>query len=209
MKISSIKTVYDLMRYCHMPLYFQRSIRDMKVGDTFIIGKYTQPASYYSDSFYVPQRNDGEVHFVVEAWIEKERGFFSFYATWTFPTKNERGFTMTAGKFRVRKGGLIEFDKKYDDDVKNFALICRYLAQMLRKMSYEDERIYFEKQSFPLFNGVWLNSDFIERRQRLINVDGKIKPVWISYENHLPTHQLSAIVNAAFALGLLQIEGQQ
>lgn len=76
-------------------------------------------------------------------------------------------------------------------------------------MSYEDEKVYFEKKSFPLFNGVWLNSDFIERRQRLIDVDGKIKPVWISYEHHLPTHQLSAIVNAAFALGLLQIEGQQ
>lgn len=122
-----------------------------------------------------------------EAWIEKERGFFSFYATWTFPTKTERGFIMTAGEFRVCKGGLIEFDKK-DDDVKHFALVCRYLAQMLRKMSYEDEKVYFEKKSSPLFNGVWLNSDFIERRQRAIEVDGKVKPVWISYKHYLPTH---------------------
>ena len=53
MKVSSIKTVYDFMRYCRMPLWFQRSIRDMKVGDTFILGKYTQPVSHDSDSFCV------------------------------------------------------------------------------------------------------------------------------------------------------------
>ncbi|WP_334472528.1 hypothetical protein [Arsenophonus sp. PmNCSU2021_1] len=133
-----------------MPLYFQRSIRDMKVGDTFILGKYTQPASKYNVKFHVPHRlsDDGEVHFVAEAWIEKERGFFSFYATWTFPTKTERGFIMTAGEFRVHKGGLIEFDKKDNayDAVKHFALVCRYLTHMLNEMTYEDKKVYFEHE---------------------------------------------------------------
>lgn len=211
MKMSSIKTVYDFMRYCRMSLCFQRSIRDMKVGDTFILGKYTHPASDYSDSFHVPQRvsDDGQAHFVAEAWIEKERGFFSFYATWTFPTKTERDFIMTAGKFKVHKGGLIEFDKKDDNDVRHFALVCRYLSHFLGCMSLEDKKVYFENQSFPLFNGVWLDSDYIERRQSAVEVDGKIKPAWVSYKHYLPTHQLSAIVEAASALGLLQIEGQQ
>lgn len=149
MKVSSIKTVYDFMRYCRMPLWFQRSIRDMKVGDTFILGKYTQPVSHDSDSFCVPPRysaclDGSEACFVAEAWIEKERGVYSFYATWTFPTKPERAHVMTFGEFRIHKGGIIEFDNKNvepDDKnhtVRSFALVSRYLAHMLNCMSDED-----------------------------------------------------------------------
>lgn len=35
MNISVIKTAYDFMQYCRMPLFFQRTIRDMKVGDAY------------------------------------------------------------------------------------------------------------------------------------------------------------------------------
>lgn len=210
MKVSSIKTVYDFMRYCHMPLWFQRSIRDMKVGDTFILGKYTQPVSHDSDSFCVPPRysaslDGSEACFVAEAWIEKERGVYSFYGTWTFPTKPERAHVMTFGEFSISKGGIIEFDDK-DHAVRSFALVCRYLAYMLNCMSDEDKKIYFKNNSFPLFNGVWLDSDCNERRQRAVEVDGKIKRVWINYKDYMPTHQLSAIVEAAFAMGALQLE---
>lgn len=217
MKVSSIKTVYDFMRFCRMPLWFQRSIRDMKVGDTFIIGKYTQPISHDSDSFCAPPHysaclDASEACFVAEAWIEKERGVYSFYATWTFPTKPERAHVMTFGEFRIHKGGIIEFDNKNVDPddknhaVKSFALVCRYLAHLLNCMSYEDKKVYFKNNSFPLFNGVWLDSDCNERRQRAVEVDGKIKRVWVNYKNYMPTHQLSAIVEAAFATGALQLE---
>ncbi|EKQ9129702.1 hypothetical protein QKX98_004175 [Salmonella enterica] len=211
MKVSSLKTVYDFMRYCRMPLWFQRSIRDMKVGDTFILGKYTQPVSHDSDSFCVPSRysaclDGSEACFVAEAWIEKERGVYTFYATWTFPTKPGRAHVMTFGEFRISKGGIIEFNDK-DHAVRSFALVCRYLAHMLNCMSDEDKKIYFKNNSFPLFNGVWLDSDCIERRERVIRqVDGKIKRVWINYKDYMPTHQLSAIVEAAFAMGALQLE---
>lgn len=211
MKVSSIKTVYDFMRYCRMPLWFQRSIRDMKVGDTFILGKYTQSVSHDSDSFCVPPRysaclNGSEACFVAEAWIEKERGVYSFYATWTFPTKPKRAHVMTFGEFRISKGGIIEFDDK-NHPVRLFALVCRYLAHMLNCMSYEDKKVYFSNNSSPLFNGVWLDSDCIERRERAIQeVDGRIKRVWINYKDYMPTHQLSAIVEAAFATGVLQLE---
>lgn len=218
MKQANIKTVYDLMRYCRMPLWFQRSIRDMKVGDTFILGKYTQPVSHSSDLFYVPPRHsaclDGsEACFVAEAWIEKERGVYSFYATWTFPTKPERAFIMTFGEFRILKGGIIEFEDKNvalndkNHAVRSFALVCRYIDYMLNCMSGEDKNVYFSNNSFPLFNGVWLDSDCIERRKRAIQqVDGRIKSVWINYKDYMPTHQLSAIVEAAFATGTLQLE---
>ena len=77
---------------------------------------------------------------------------------------------------------------------------------MLNCMSDEDKKVYFKNNSFPLFNGVWLDSDFNERRQRAVKVDGKIKLVWINYKDYMPTHQLSAIVEAAFATGALQLE---
>jgi hypothetical protein len=32
MKLNSVKTVYDLMTYCKMNKFFQRDIRDMKLG---------------------------------------------------------------------------------------------------------------------------------------------------------------------------------
>ncbi|MDI2051569.1 hypothetical protein [Klebsiella pneumoniae] len=211
MKVSSIKTVFDFMRYCRMPLWFQRSIRDMKVGDTFILGKYTQPVYHESGSFCLPKRlsDDGERCFVAEAWIEKERGTYTFNATWTFPTKPERAFIMTFGAFRVLKGGIIAFEDKninFDDKkdaVRSFALVCRYLAFMLNNMSVEDKKIYFENKTFPLFNGVWVDSDCNERRQRAVEIDGKIKWVCINYKDYMPTHQLSAIVEASIHLGHL------
>ncbi|EBR7327593.1 hypothetical protein CAQ99_21155 [Salmonella enterica] len=210
MKASSILTVYDFMRYCRMPLWFQRSIRDMKVGDTFILGKYTQPISHNSNSFCVPPRysaclDGSESCFVAEAWIEKERGIYSFYATWTFPTKPDRALIMTSGKFKIKKGGVIDFEDK-DGSVKHFSLVCRYIAKMLNIMTYEDQEIYFKNKSSPLFNGVWIDSDCNERRQRVVEVDGKFKRVWINYKNYMPTHQLSAIVEAAFATGALQLD---
>lgn len=34
-----------------------------------------------------------------------------------------------------------------------------------------------------------------------------VKRVWINYKYYMPTHQLSAIVEAAFATGVLKLEG--
>lgn len=207
MKMSSIKTVYDLMRYCRMSLCFQRSIREMKVGDVFILGKYTQPFSYERDKFYIPEppSDNDEVFAVAEAWIEKERGAYYFYGTWTFPTKPRRSFIMTFGEFKIRKGGVIEFVDK-DDSVKSFALVCRYLAYLLKKMPLKEKEVYFKNKSHPLFNGIWLDSDYNERKVRAIEVEGKIKPLWVNYKDYMPTHQISAIIDAGFATGALQLE---
>lgn len=206
MKMSSVKTVYDFMRYCRMPLWFQRSIRDMKVGDTFILGKYTQPISTYNNLIHLSTHltDTTEPSFVAEAWIEKERGIYKFYATWTFPTKPERSLIMTFGNFKIIKGGFIEFDSE-PNTIISFAKVCRYLAKMLDSMSMDEKKEYFSANSSPLFNGVWLDSEHIERRERAVQVEGKIKRVWISYKNHQMTHQLAAIVDAGIALGSIPL----
>lgn len=207
MKMSSVKTVYDFMRYCRMPLWFQRSIRDMKVGDTFILGKYTQAISTYNHLINLStplSDSGGEPSFVAEAWIEKERGIYKFYATWTFPTKPERSMIMTFGNFKIIKGGFIVFDSE-SEAIINFAKVCRYLAKMLDCMTMDEKKEYFAANSSPLFNGIWLDSDHTERRERAVQVEGKIKRVLISYKNHQMTHQLAAIVDAGIALGSIPL----
>lgn len=201
MKASSIKTVYDFMRYCRMPLYFQRSVRDMKVGDTFILGKYTQLITGEENSVLMPV-SDSEPCYVAEAWIEKERGFYSFFGTWTFPTKPTRAFVMTSGKFKILKGGVIEFAEA--ESVKSFALVCRYLAWLVKKMPKEEKQRYFSANSVPLFMGIWLDSDLVEIKTRVYLEEGKPKPVRIDYSNYTPTHQLAAIVDAGLAVGAIQ-----
>lgn len=183
MKMDSIRTVFDFMRYCKMPLWFQRPIKEMKVGDIFILGKYTHPMKYSRDAFYVASPNDCEVCFVAEAWIEKKRGEYAFYATWTFPTKSTRPHVMTYGTFNVGKKGAIAFTKK-NDAVRLFSLVCRYLAKLLNVMSMEDKKSYFSANSTPLFCGLWLDEDLIEKRERAKEIDGKIRPIRICYKDY-------------------------
>lgn len=183
MKMNSIRTVFDFMRYCKMPLWFQRPIKDMKVGDTFILGKYTQPMTYKSDSLYIAPPNDSEVCYVAEAWIEKMHGEYAFFATWTFPTKIARPLIMTSGSFKVGNKGAMTFTEQ-NDAIRGFALVCRYLSKILNNMSIEEKRIYFSANSLPLFCGLWLDSDYFERRLRAIEVNGKIRPIRLNYKDY-------------------------
>ena len=153
MKLNSIKTVYAFMSYCRMNKYFQRDIQDMKIGDTYFLGQYKE--KIYND--------DDSEEFVAEAWIEKERGIHKFYGTWTFPTKPSRSLIMTSGDFKITKGGIIEF-KKGMSGVKEFALVCRYLDLMLRKMSIDERQRYLSEGARPLLRGVWLDKNYIDRK---------------------------------------------
>lgn len=191
MNIHSVKTVYDLMRYCHMPLWCQREIRDMKVGDTYFLGQYKHVAD--------DDGNNEPVDFVGEAWIEKERGIYQFYATWTIPLKPCRSLVITSGKFKILKGGIIDFGESIEA-VRSFALVSRYLNRLVMKMSESERRNYYDRGSKPLFRGVCVDKDFISREARYMKDGESLKRVKVDYSNYLPTHQLQAIVTAGIAL---------
>ncbi|MBC3997520.1 hypothetical protein H8R20_18200 [Morganella morganii] len=178
----------------------------MKIGDTFILGKYAQRISGEESYGLIPVSHD-EACYVAEAWIEKERGFYSFFGTWTFPTKPTRAFVMTSGKFKILKGGVIEFAES--ESVKSFALVCRYLVWLVKKMPKEEKQRYFSANSVPLFMGIWLDSDLVERKTRAYPEEGKPKPVRMDYSNFAPTHQLAAIVDAGLSVGAIQFENQE
>lgn len=191
MNIHSVKTVYDLMHYCHMPLWCQREVRDMKVGDTYFLGQY----KHVMDD----EEKNEPAEFVGEAWIEKKRGVYQFYGTWTIPTKPCRALIMTSGKFKILKGGFLEFSENIEA-VRSFALVSRYLNRLVMRMSQAERRNYYDRGSQPLFRGVCVDKDYISRKARFIEVGGALKQVKVDYSNYLPTHQLQAIVTAGIAL---------
>ncbi|EGO6446128.1 hypothetical protein IU142_004474 [Salmonella enterica] len=211
MKHDAVKTVYDLMRYCHMPMWCQREVRDMKVGDIYFLGKY-------KEVMYSEDLNE-DVDFVGEAWIEKERGIYKFYATWTIPMKPSRSFIMTNGGFKVLKGGAVNFGGDLSA-FRSFALVSRYLNRLVMKMSNEERNEFYkvgskpllrgiciDKDSIsrkvgskPLLRGICIDKDSISRRPHYIKEGESIRRVWLNYSNQLPTHPLQAIVTSAIAL---------
>lgn len=191
MKLEHIKDVYDLMRYCHMPVWCQREVRDMKVGDTYFLGKY-------KEVLFSEELND-DVDFVGEAWIEKERGVYNYYATWTIPMKPSRSFVMTHGQFKIGKGGVVSFVKD-SSPFRSFALVSRYLNRLVMKMSQEQRSEFYKSGSKPLLRGVCIDKDSISRSPHYIKEGESIRRVWLNYSNQLPTHPLMAIVTSAVAL---------
>ncbi|MEX0446546.1 hypothetical protein [Xenorhabdus sp. SGI246] len=197
MKIENIKTISDFMLYCKYPYWYQSKIKEMKLGDTLFMGQYREKI-----------KKSHENYFVAEAWIEKHRGYFSFYATWTFPTKEKRCFIMTSGKFKIKNSQIFFFNEKESEiekeNVRLFSLVCRYLHCILKSFSSDDCQAYFKKGTTPLLMGVRVNQDWIGYKKSFIDSNVK-KPCFLSYANNAP-HQLHAIVSASMALGLIKDE---
>ncbi len=191
MKLESVITVYDLMRYCHMPVWCQREVRDMKVGDTYLLGRYRK--SYFSDDL------NEDVEFVGDCWIEKERGLYSFHATWTIPAKPSRAFVMTHGTFKITKGGIIEFGDDRNA-FRPFALVSRYLNRLVMKLTSEERQVYYSAGSKPLLRGVCLDKNSISKKPHYTRDGDSVKRTWLDYSNYLPNHPLEAIVTAGIAL---------
>ncbi|MDQ1228434.1 hypothetical protein QE443_004695 [Pantoea ananatis] len=195
MKLDAIVKIGDFMRYCKMPYYYQATIKSMIVGDTLYIGKKTTPID---DS----DLDCGE--YVCEAWIEKQRGFFKFYATWTFPTKPSRPFIMSQAAVKIdKKGNMLFMGEK--GSLHPFATVCRYINHFLSKMTIEDKQLYYKSGTSPLFNGVRIDKNNLGYRPRYTTEDGQLVRKWMNYSNYLPSHQLEAIVTAGIHLGQIDL----
>lgn len=191
MKLESVITVYDLMRYCHMPVWCQREVRDMKVGDIYLLGRYRK--SYFSEEL------NEDVEFVGDCWIEKERSLYSFHATWAIPAKPSRAFVMTHGTFKITKGGIIEFGDDRNA-FRHFALVSRYLNRLVMKLTSEDRQVYYSAGSKPLLRGVCLDKNSISKKPHYTRDGDSVRRTWLDYSNYLPNHPLEAIVTAGIAL---------
>lgn len=178
------------MIFCKMPGCEQRTIRDMKVGDIFMLGKYSVPTT---------DINEYGIDYVAEAWIEKERGHYCYFATFTLPTKITRPFIMMHDEFTIGKGGSITF-KSGNDAISLFSLVSRYLNQIVLKSTTEERQRYRKAGTRPYFRGVWVDKNNHDRRVNVFHDGEKLVRRIIDYSDHMPTHQLQAIV----AAGLMQ-----
>lgn len=167
----------------------------MKVGDTLFFGQYREKIERKTDDY-----------FVAEAWIEKHCGFYLFYATWTFPTKESRPFIMCSGKFKTKNSEIIFIDDN-KESVKSFSLVCRYLHCILKSFSKKDCHKYFKKGTTPLLMGVRVNKDWIGYEKSLIDNDIK-KCCYLNYSKCEP-HQVKAIVAASMALGIIDFSEKE
>ena len=125
----------------------------MKVGDIFLLGICRE------------RDGDNKSSFVAEAWIEKYRGLYKFYGTWTIPINPRCGFIMTNGSFKILKGGIIQFIHNASS-IQEFALICRRLKWLETKLSCDTIKLYQSRSLMPFASGLWLNSEYIKALQR-------------------------------------------
>ncbi|MEN4600775.1 hypothetical protein ABEG75_22755 [Pantoea agglomerans] len=190
MRFDSIVTVGDFMRYCRMPYWYQAKIKSMRIGDVFYIGKVNHPFT---------EDGESEGDFICEAWIEKERGVFHFYATFTMPTKNTRPFIMANCKIKIDIKGNMEFSGM-KDSLLPFVKVSRYLDFFLRHMSLDEKNVFYKAGAKPLLSGVCIDKNNIGRDIRHVRQGDKLVRQRIDFSNHLPTHQLEAIVTAALHL---------
>ena len=141
--MNNIQTISDLMRYCHMPQKFVVDIRRMKNGDIFFIGRYKD--------------NNLCVRASISKMLEKR---YAFNGAYTNLTTNK--FVLCWVFFELHENN-IKFDVDNTNEIKTFALICRYIALSINNVPNEQKNIYF-KTGLPVFlNGVLINKNDIIR----------------------------------------------
>lgn len=151
---------FEFLSFCHLPLYFRARIREMRVGDTFIIGSIR---NVYEDF------NDYEG--LLEIFVVKEpKGLYIARSHFTFITKPERAATFTEFTFKIEKGGIWLITGNPELSARNrrsFALACRYFER-LSKAASDDEVLWFREHGIPRFlSGVTVDSDLKTRNTYL------------------------------------------
>lgn len=141
--MDNIKTISDLMRYCHISQKFVVDIRNMKDGDIFFVGRY--------------KVNNLNVSAYICKMTEKR---YAFNGAYTNLTTNK--FVVGWGFFELHENN-IKFDVYNTNEIKIFALICRYITLSINNAPDEQKDIYFQA-GLPVFlTGVSINKNDIIR----------------------------------------------
>ncbi len=112
---------YDLMRRAHLPLYFRARIREMKVGDTFIMGSIRHT---YDEEETGMDGYEG----VGEVYVLRERkGIYRLCCSWSLLSKPTRPMTFAEVTFKYEKGGI-------------FACFGEHTKEQLHSTSHQTRR---------------------------------------------------------------------
>jgi len=188
---------YDFLRYCRMPLYFRARIREMRIGDTFIMG---QMCHTYEEL------NDFEG--VLEIYIEKEKNqVYRARSSFNLLTKPSRAHVFTEFTFKLEKGGDFAFtgdEEKGLINQKRFALTCRYFNRLLASASKEDKATYFEQGIPPYFHGIVLDKSRLTRSFHYKRGDDLTHRVQYKLsEEQMPKPMMECLIDYAMCSGII------
>lgn len=141
---------HEWMRALRFEMYQLNKLRQLRVGESLFV------AAFESSDIMGRTHQEQEHKGTCSIYFERVKGGYTFQGLWlinweqrTFEQvearkkqfKTTRGWRAhvwaTGGKFKILKGGIIEFAS--DDDVlaeQNFRLICRYTAFINRHLKH-------------------------------------------------------------------------
>ncbi|MEL7412553.1 MAG: hypothetical protein AAGJ90_13960 [Pseudomonadota bacterium] len=136
---------YEVLCKARLPLHFRARIREMKVGDTFIMGliRHTYDAEDTGRSEY-----EG----VAEVYVKREpKGLYQLYCNWSMLTKPNRPMTFAHATFKWEKGGIFAFvSENAEVNLRNICLISRFIQRLINSASPEDLQ-HYEQLGLPYY----------------------------------------------------------
>ncbi|MCG9612829.1 hypothetical protein L1D41_24640 [Vibrio harveyi] len=136
---------HDVMHKARLPLHFRARIREMRVGDTFIMGSIRH---VYDEEDVGKPGYEG----VAEIYVTKERkGQFHLRCNWSLLSKPSRPMMFAHVTFKYEKGGVFAFLGTHArEELRNVCLVSRFIHYLTKQMSKE-ERDGYDKLGLPLF----------------------------------------------------------
>ncbi|MEZ8236045.1 hypothetical protein [Vibrio splendidus] len=187
---------YDFLRYCRMPLYFRARIREMRIGDTFIMGQMRHTYE---------ELNDFEG--VLEIYIEKEKNqVYRARSSFNLLTKPSRAHVFTEFTFKLEKGGDFAFTGDEDKGLinqKRFALTCRYFNRLLTSTSEEERNIYHDQGVPPYFHGVTIDKNNLTRRLYYKREDWERPHRYKISQEQMPKPMMECLIDYAMCSGII------
>ena len=193
-KVKARLSGHTFLKRSHLPMYWLARLREMHVGDTFIMASL--------------RHHDDEMGFegVAGIYAQKEsKGVYKLHSNWTLLSKPSRPHRFSELTFKIEKGGIIAFTGKHSpENQHSFVLTSRYIQWLLKHVTAEDNQPYFDLGLPPFLSGV--NVDKNSRTTRRFYPKGKHNEKGIHYlfdDEQMPKSMMECIVDYGIASGAI------
>lgn len=188
---------FDFMRQCRLPLNWVARLREMHVGDTFIMGSMRH--------LYDEVGFEG----VAEIYAIKEgKGVYQLNSNWTLLTKPNRPHRFSLLNFKFEKGGIMAFTNQYSpENFNSFKLTSRYIHHLRNSADKESIEYYKVLGLPPFLSGVCVNRQLQTTRLYYVKQGKELAPRRYRFDDdQMPKGMLECIVDYAAAVGVLNTD---
>ncbi|HHC7250637.1 TPA: hypothetical protein ACN380_004418 [Vibrio parahaemolyticus] len=191
---------HDVMRRARLPLYFRARIREMRVGDTFLMGSIRH---IYDEEDTGMDDYEG----VAEVYVEREgKGLYQLRCNWSLLSKPSRPMTFSHVTFKYEKGGVFAFFGEHaKEELRRICLISRFIQRLIKSAASEDVAPYSQLGIPNFLCGV--NIDKNNLTTRLYWSKTQERKVRYKFTNEqLPKPMMECILNIGFLTGAIPLE---